>query len=166
MAADPTPTSKPSTYLQDQEEIGKVFKRFDANSDGQISPDELEGVMKALGSKTSPDEVAQMMKQIDTDKDGQVNLQEFTAFLDGDADPYRSEEKELKEAFELYDQDHDGKISAEELHLILTRLGEHCTVHDCAGMIKSVDADGDGYVNFEEFGKMMTNSKSKSGKAT
>ncbi|KAL8464347.1 hypothetical protein ACS0TY_034030 [Phlomoides rotata] len=159
MAADATPISKPSTYLQDKDEIRKVFERFDANSDGKISTDELEGVLKALGSHTSADEVAQMMKQIDTDNDGHVNLQEFAAFLSGDADPYMSADKELKEAFELYDQDHDGKISAEELHLILTRLGEHCTVQDCAGMIKSVDSDGDGYVNFEEFGKMMTNRK-------
>ncbi|PIN23659.1 Calmodulin and related proteins (EF-Hand superfamily) [Handroanthus impetiginosus] len=159
MATNPTPNSKPAIYLQDMNEVRKVFDRFDANSDGKISAEELRGVLNALGSDTSPEEVARMMEEIDTDKDGHINLDEFAAFCNGNSDPYQSAEKELKEAFELYDQDHDGKISAEELHKILTRLGEHCSVNDCAGMIKSVDSDGDGYVCFSEFRKMMTNHK-------
>ncbi|KAF5788014.1 putative EF-hand domain pair protein CML [Helianthus annuus] len=42
-----------------------------------------------------------------------------------------------------------------ELQHILTRLGESCTVEDCVKMIKSVDSDGDGCVDFDEFKKMM-----------
>lgn len=106
-----------------------------------------------------------MMQEIDTDKDGHINLQEFAAFCNGESDPYKSAEKELREAFELYDQDHNGKISAAELHQILTRLGEHCTEQDCAGMIKTVDADGDGFVSFEEFRKMMSKNDNCSGNA-
>ncbi|XP_073144794.1 calcium-binding allergen Ole e 8-like [Henckelia pumila] len=153
MAANPAPNSM---YLQNIDEVRKVFQRFDSNGDGKISTEELSGVLEALGSSTSADQVAKMMAEIDTDKDGHINLEEFAAFCKGDADPYNSAEKELREAFELYDQDHDGKISAAELHLILTRLGEHCTVADCAGMISSVDSDGDGFVSFDEFKKMMT----------
>ncbi|KZV40263.1 calcium-binding allergen Ole e 8-like [Dorcoceras hygrometricum] len=138
------------------DEVQKVFQRFDSNKDGKISKDELSGVLKALGSSTSAEELTKMMEEIDTDKDGHINLQEFASFCKGDADPYNSAEKELREAFELYDQDHDGRISAAELHLILTRLGENCSVGDCAGMIKSVDSDGDGFVSFDEFKKMMT----------
>ncbi|KAL7139496.1 hypothetical protein ABFS83_09G055700 [Erythranthe nasuta] len=145
-----------SMYLQDMDEVRKVFQRFDTNGDGKISSDELGGVLNALGSGTSADEVARMMEEIDTDKDGHINLQEFAAFCSGDSDPYNSAEKELREAFQLYDQDHNGKISAAELHLILTRLGEHCSEQDCAGMIRTVDSDGDGFVSFDEFRKMMT----------
>ncbi|KAL3839018.1 hypothetical protein ACJIZ3_023609 [Penstemon smallii] len=157
--------SKPSIYLQNTEEVKKVFECFDTNGDGKISADELGGVLKALGSDTSPDEVARMMEEIDTDKDGHVNLQEFAAFCSGEGDPYSSAEKELQEAFELYDQDHNGKISAVELHQILKRLGERCSVEDCAGMIKSVDSNGDGYVSFDEFKKMMTNNNNNNSNA-
>ncbi|XP_071901757.1 calcium-binding allergen Ole e 8-like [Coffea arabica] len=157
-------SSKPSAYLQDADEVQKVFERFDANSDGKISSEELAGVMKALGSDTSPDEISRMMVEIDTDKDGFINLEEFTAFcssnsLYGSADGGDGGVKELHDAFELYDQDHDGFISATELHLILTRLGERCSVQDCEKMIKSVDEDGDARVSFQEFKIMMTNSK-------
>ncbi|KAL0380159.1 UNVERIFIED_CONTAM: Calcium-binding allergen Ole e 8 [Sesamum angustifolium] len=61
----------------------------------------------------------------------------------------------------LRDQDHGTsrdlyKHHSSQLHLILTRLGERCTVNDCTEMIRSVDADGDGFVSFDEFRKMMT----------
>lgn len=166
MAADQPANAKPSMYLEDRSEVGKVFERFDKNGDGKISVVELGDVLKALGSVTSAEELAKMMQEIDTDSDGHISLDEFVAFCSGDADPYRSAEKELLEAFELYDQDHDGKISAAELHLVLTRLGEGCSEQDCAGMVKSVDADGDGFVNFREFRTMMTNSKGGAAAAT
>lgn len=156
-------SSKPSVYLQDSNEVQVVFERFDANGDGKISSEELAGVMKALGSDTSPDEICQMMAEIDTDKDGFINLQEFTAFCSSNS-LYGSADggvEELHDAFKLYDQDQDGFISGTELHLILTRLGERCSVQDCEKMIKSVDSDGDGRVSFQEFKIMMTTNSKK-----
>ncbi|KAL2462996.1 putative calcium-binding protein CML27 [Forsythia ovata] len=161
MEAISPPNSKPSMYLENMEEVEKTFNRFDANGDGKISTEELSGVMKAVTSETTTEEVGHMMQEMDTDKDGFVNLHEFASFCKGETDPFPATsdggEKELKEAFELYDQNHNALISASELHVMLTRLGERCSVKDCARMIKSVDSDGDGYVNFAEFKKMMTN---------
>ncbi|KAF5730314.1 calcium-binding protein CML27 [Tripterygium wilfordii] len=65
--------------------------------------------------------------------------------------------QELRYAFDLYDQDKNGLISSSELHLVLNRLGIKCSVDDCVKMIRSVDSDGDGNVNFQEFEKMMSN---------
>lgn len=152
-ATDDEPLSIPSLYLQDQDEVERVFRRFDANGDGMISADELTAVMQSLGSSTSPDEIAKMMEEIDTDRDGFINLEEFAGFCkSGDGGV-----QELREAFEHYDINKNGLICSSELHQILTRLGEKCTEADCVKMIESVDSDGDGYVNFDEFKKMMTN---------
>ncbi|XP_019153685.1 PREDICTED: calcium-binding allergen Ole e 8 [Ipomoea nil] len=154
MATNANPSTRPTVNLQDPQEVQKVFERFDSNGDGKISAEELAGVMKALGSDISPEELGRIMEGIDTDKDGFINLQEFAGFCKGDGDGGMNE---LREAFDLYDEDRNGLISAAELHKILTRLGEHCTMDACVGMIKSVDSDGDGSVSFEEFKKMMTN---------
>lgn len=157
--SNPSATTAQSLYLQDMGEVKRVFNRFDANSDGKISAAELADVMKALGSNTSPEEVSRMMVEIDTDRDGFINLEEFAGFCkSGEGDPNGDGGvQELKEAFELYDINKNGLISSAELHQILTQLGEICTEADCVKMIQTVDSDGDGYVNFEEFKSMMSN---------
>ena len=69
----------------------------------------------------------------------------------------------MRDAFTMYDLDWDGQITAKELHLVLKRLGEECSVHDYSRMIRSVDSDGDGSMNFEDFKMMMVNDGERKG---
>ncbi|TQD90757.1 hypothetical protein C1H46_023689 [Malus baccata] len=157
MATNGAPTSTgPKPVVTD--EVQKVFKGFDASGEGKISINELGNDLKALGSNVSGDKLKRVMVDLDTDNDGFICLDEFNAFwVSGSKDGGAAE---LKDAFDLYDQDRNGLISTTELHLVLSRLNLACTVEDCNRMIKSVDADGDGNVNFEEFKKMMGHSVS------
>ncbi|RWR79610.1 putative calcium-binding protein CML18 [Cinnamomum micranthum f. kanehirae] len=143
-------------------ELEKVFNRFDANGDGKVSASELASVMRALGSPPSVDELSRMMAEMDADGDGFVDLKEFVEFYGeggGGGGGGGGDGKEIRDAFEMYDQNKDGKISAKELHRVLKSLGERCSVEDCSRMIRSVDSDGDGSVNFEEFKEMMSRGK-------
>ncbi|KAJ1387104.1 EF-Hand 1, calcium-binding site [Sesbania bispinosa] len=136
------------------EEVRKIFNKFDKNGDGKISRTELKEVMVALGSKTTSEEVSRMMAELDRNGDGYIDLKEFGEFhCTGGGDT-----RELQEAFEMYDLDKNGLISAKELHSVMRKLGEKCSLSDCRRMIGNVDADGDGSVNFEEFKKMMSRS--------
>ncbi|KAF1872892.1 hypothetical protein Lal_00015997 [Lupinus albus] len=147
------PVTTESIYLQDMnvDELKRVFSSFDANGDGKISITELDTVLRSLGSAVSAAELQRVMEDLDTDHDGFINFSEFGAFCRSDGGA-----SELRDAFDLYDQDKNGLISASELHLVLNRLGMKCSVEECHSMIKSVDSDGDGNVNFDEFKKMMS----------
>ncbi|CAI0542803.1 unnamed protein product [Linum tenue] len=70
---------------------------------------------------------------------------------------------ELRDAFEVFDRDRDGLITVEELGSVLSSLGlkEGKRMEDCKEMIRKVDADGDGMVNFDEFRTMMRNGGGK-----
>lgn len=69
-----------------------------------------------------------------------------------------SEEKiaEFRCAFQLFDKDSDGRITTVELGDILRKLGYNPTPEDLKDMIKEVDIDGNGNVDFQEFLELMS----------
>ncbi|GMI66195.1 calmodulin like 23 [Hibiscus trionum] len=150
-----------ATFFGSMEEMKKVFNKFDKNGDGKICRDELKSIISALSSQPpSSGEIDQIMMVMDKDGKGYIDLDEFIAFqgITGtDGDDNRIGNEELKDAFDFYDLDKNGLISANELHAVLKRLGEECSLSDCKRMISKFDDNGDGNVDFDEFKKMMTN---------
>ncbi|KAM0949470.1 putative EF-hand domain-containing protein [Dioscorea sansibarensis] len=60
-------------------EMERIFKRFDTNGDGKISPAELGEALRTLGS-TNSDDIQRMMGELDTDGDGYIDFKEFCSF--------------------------------------------------------------------------------------
>ncbi|GFO01772.1 calmodulin [Plakobranchus ocellatus] len=65
------------------------------------------------------------------------------------------ERSELKQAFDMFDENHDGKISCEELSGVLRTLGHNYTQAEIADMIKHADVNENGYVEYDEFLLLM-----------
>lgn len=55
-----------------EDEMKKIFNRFDTNGDGKISSAELGEALRTLGSN-STDEIHKMMAELDTDGDGYID---------------------------------------------------------------------------------------------
>ncbi|CAI0450898.1 unnamed protein product [Linum tenue] len=142
------------------DEIRQIFDKFDKNGDGKISCSEVVDSLKELGTAVTAAEVECMIKEFDKDGDGYIDLDEFVGFIQSGGFDDRGggggSWKELKDAFDLYDMDKNGLISAGELHAVMKMLGLKSSLGDCKKMIRQVDQDGDGSVNFEEFKKMMS----------
>eukprot|EP01121_Diplochlamys_sp_Union-15-3_P010048 TRINITY_DN2777_c0_g1_i1.p1 TRINITY_DN2777_c0_g1~~TRINITY_DN2777_c0_g1_i1.p1 ORF type:complete len:150 (+),score=46.84 TRINITY_DN2777_c0_g1_i1:53-502(+) len=62
---------------------------------------------------------------------------------------------EFKEAFSLFDKDGDGAITTKELGTVMRSLGQNPTEADLEEMIKEVDQDKSGTIDFPEFLTMM-----------
>ena len=49
---------------------------------------------------------------------------------------------EYKEAFEIFDENKDGKIDVQELGCVIRSMGKTCTETELKDMIKEFDTDG------------------------
>ena len=59
------------------------------------------------------------------------------------------QENDLMEAFQVFDSDKDGLITAKELQESLKNLGESIGIEDAMDMLKDVDSNDDGFIDFE-----------------
>ncbi|VFQ78114.1 unnamed protein product [Cuscuta campestris] len=137
-----------------EEELEQVFKKFDANGDGNISSSELGSIMSSLGHAAAEEEVDAMIREVDADGDGFIDLREFIELNTKDVGADEVMEN-LRDAFSVFDADKNGSISAEELQNVLRSIGEECSLAECRKMISGVDRDGDGMIDFDEFKVMM-----------
>lgn len=62
---------------------------------------------------------------------------------------------EYKEAFDMFDKDHSGTISVDEIAKIMKNFGNPLSKDEIREMIKDIDTSGDGELDFDEFVTLM-----------
>ena len=62
---------------------------------------------------------------------------------------------QFRTEFAVFDVNGDGECDAEELAVIMDKLGEKCTPDDLKDLISEVDKNNDGRINLEEFKEMV-----------
>lgn len=68
---------------------------------------------------------------------------------------------EFRQQFDTFDVDKNGSITALELQSVLKSVGEHVTTNDCRDLIKAVDLDNSGTIEFKEFIHVLDNYRKK-----
>ena len=92
--------------------MAKYFEKIDANSDGEISEEELLDMRENRGQK--PKQVRGDLKAADTDQNGAISIDEAT----------EAGLKKVLENFDKIDTDGDGQISEEEMHELRKQMGK------------------------------------------
>ena len=70
-----------------------------------------------------------------------------------------NQEPNLIDGFKIFDRNKDGLIDSHELFEVLTSLGIEVKEDEVDEMVKESDMDGDGYINYDEFVKLILNNK-------
>ncbi|CAF3062929.1 unnamed protein product [Rotaria socialis] len=65
------------------------------------------------------------------------------------------QERELRDAFDLFDTDHSGKISQSELKHVLHALNIKANDHEVKMLLSQMDKDHSGEIDFNEFKTVM-----------
>ncbi|WVZ82321.1 hypothetical protein U9M48_029594 [Paspalum notatum var. saurae] len=141
------------------DEAAAMVARVDANSDGLIDIHEFRELYDSIPKKRKHQHPAAAADVRGVAVEGPED--EEAEEEEGEEEE-EEEERDLREAFDVFDGNKDGLISAEELGTVLGSLGlrrqgaGRSAVAECRDMIRLVDSDGDGMVSFEEFKRMMT----------
>ena len=137
---------------QEQQELKETFNIFDINGDGKIELDEfIQSYRKVYPHLTNDhivEEATAFFKTVDVKGNGSIDFGEWSA-----ATIHKRTlltDKNLKTAFNMFDRDGGGTISATEVAEI---LGHNMSKdqHVWDEIIKQVDIDGDGLISYEEF---------------
>jgi len=138
--------------------LQKAFNSFDSQKTGSIPCEMVSDILRLMGQPFDKKILDDLILEVDEDKSGRLEFVEFVQLaakfiVEEDAEAMQ---KELKEAFRLYDKDGNGFIPTSCLKEILRELDDQLTDHELNGMIEEIDSDGSGTVDFDEFMEMMT----------
>jgi Ca2+-binding EF-hand superfamily protein len=153
------------------EQIRVLHRRFDANSDGKVSLDEImafsEKARKDMNEKRSWLFFDEEFDLMDFDKDGQITKNEFVQMSIGQPvsddnllpPPEAEEEKKLEELktvegekFKAADKDGDGYLTRDEARVALNPALDDGLMHlQTIQYLKERDTDGDGMLTYDEF---------------
>ncbi|CAK5129905.1 unnamed protein product, partial [Aphanomyces euteiches] len=127
-----------SLNLQVYEE---VFNQFDKDHNGCISKEELADMLQSLGQRYTKDEIDEIMKLADIDGDGGISLAEFTTLMNSSLlQVGQWNDQDLRAAFEIFDTNHDGFISADELAYVMNVLDKSpMSTQEIQDLINSID---------------------------
>ena len=134
--------------------LKEAFELIDKNADGEITSEELSAFFETMGDKLNKGEIQDMINEVDIEGNGSITFEGFKQLMDRKLRDDDIEE-EIIETFKKFDQDNNGLIGTEEVFNLLNSFGQNITRNEAEDMIRMVDLDCDGFVNYQEFIKML-----------
>ncbi|XP_053417461.1 calcium-binding protein 4 isoform X1 [Nycticebus coucang] len=145
---------------EELDELQAAFEEFDTDRDGYLGYRDLGDCMRTLGYMPTEMELLEVSQHVKMRMGGRVDFEEFVELIS----PKLREEtahmlgvRELRIAFREFDRDRDGRITVAELRQAAPALlGEPLAGPELDEMLREVDLNGDGTVDFDEFVMMLS----------
>ncbi|KAM3591273.1 uncharacterized protein V6R79_025893 [Siganus canaliculatus] len=142
------------------DELQEAFKEFDYDQDGYLNYKDVAECMRTMGYMPTEMELLEIVQQIKMRMGGLMDFEDFVELMG----PRMMGEtahmlglKELQSAFVQFDLDGDGKINQEEMkEAVKTLLGEKLKKGELEEILKELDINADGNIDFEEFVMMLS----------
>ena len=144
--------SKASELQEERKQmIEQVFDMFDKDGSGEIDVSEVKGVLTSMGRKPDDKAVNEFLKFADVDKSKTISKKEFLRAMNEMYSVGSDEVEQCVEAFQVFDRDHSGKISRDEMKNILMKYGQDFTESECEEIFDLLDLNKDGEIDYAEF---------------
>jgi len=138
------------------EKCRKIFNSYDEDKDGKLTYAELLTCVRVCGGNPSVEEFKELVQVVDTKLEGALNFDDFMSLFVMELKDGPNNETEMLEAFQAFDKAGNGFIMVDDMKHVLTSMGtDRLSEEEADIMLKLVDKDGDGVLNYEEIVKIL-----------
>ncbi|XP_035275361.1 calcium-binding protein 4 [Anguilla anguilla] len=142
------------------EELNEAFREFDYDQDGYLHYKDLAECMRTMDYMPTEMELIEIIQHIKMRSGGRIDFEDFCDLMG----PRMLAEtahmlgvREMKCAFKQFDCDGDGQITFEDLReAVRSLLGERLKQGEVEDLLRDIDLNGDGSVDFDEFVMMLS----------
>lgn len=143
---------------EEKDQIDTVFRHLDTSCDGQIDRGDLKrGYREYFDTEVPEAELDNIFDQVNFSGSGVIEYSEFAIAILMAQNTV--DNQKLKAAFRVFDEDAKGYISAEDIKRVL-KLGDEQDGYLRTKILRQVDAEETGAIDFEEFKTIMHSTSS------
>ena len=110
--------------------------------------------MRSLDQHPTGVELSDIINDLKNACEGTIEYNEFEAIMAKRFENSHSE-KDILDAFKIFNKDGKGIISVNEIRHVLTTVGEKLTEEEVDQLIKDLKVDSDGLVKYVDFVNML-----------
>ena len=149
---------KGQNHQLNEKEIEAIFKKLDIHGNNKITFEDLQKFLSVLRSKVNNYYINEIIREYGKDSK-EISKETFIEKMkESIKGKYKKEDiTELKEVFQLFDTNHDNKITSEDLKNVMNALGETSFSDEmCKDMIKFLkkkidDKSNNEHLTYDDF---------------
>eukprot|EP01056_Protomagalhaensia_sp_Gyna25_P000292 Protomagalhaensia_sp_Gyna_25__291@NODE_1136_length_2148_cov_701_115220_g872_i1_p3_GENE_NODE_1136_length_2148_cov_701_115220_g872_i1NODE_1136_length_2148_cov_701_115220_g872_i1_p3_ORF_typecomplete_len164_score31_11EFhand_7/PF13499_6/1_2e05EFhand_7/PF13499_6/1_4e12EFhand_8/PF13833_6/0_25EFhand_8/PF13833_6/2_1EFhand_8/PF13833_6/0_00017EFhand_8/PF13833_6/7_3e09EFhand_1/PF00036_32/40EFhand_1/PF00036_32/61EFhand_1/PF00036_32/0_21EFhand_1/PF00036_32/9_8e08EFhand_11/PF08976_11/2e07EFhand_11/PF08976_11/0 len=142
------------------EQLRTVFALFDPNKTNKVPVSELRKALLNLAQHTDQSNIYRLITELENREGRELSFDEFASlFSRGSGALLRGGEISRKDSnalFAMVDVENQGKIGFRELKRLTDELHEPISATEIEEMIHRADLDGDGFVDPDEFHRILS----------
>eukprot|EP01089_Gocevia_fonbrunei_P014691 TRINITY_DN4082_c0_g2_i2.p1 TRINITY_DN4082_c0_g2~~TRINITY_DN4082_c0_g2_i2.p1 ORF type:complete len:142 (-),score=46.57 TRINITY_DN4082_c0_g2_i2:60-485(-) len=131
---------------EDSEHLIEAFQMMDTSNTGKLNLASLNQLLRSLGYSFKDSEVKKMM-----DEHGSGGYIGRDDFINAIVLKGSQQDSELLAAFNVFDKEQNGYVSAAELKHLLSTLGDEFNEEEVDDFVREADVDNDGQINYKHF---------------
>ena len=143
--------SKKNIQEERQKLMNEIFDLYDTDHNGYVDIKDSLKMLAAMGKNLEPEDENDFLMVADPNKEGIITKQNFLKGVETlftIPDDYLPE---IKEAFEFFDKNNNGKISCKDFKKLLVKLSKEYTEQEAEELFKTLDLNAEGEININDF---------------
>lgn len=128
-----------------------IFTLFDKQAKGSISKVQVGDYLRAIGYNPTN----ALVEEIVANSGDEVTLSELESLVKNNEEKLeqttQGKVEDFVKAFQVFDKDGTGKVTPGDIRYLLTGLGERLTDEEVDELMKGIEIDSDGLIDYKKF---------------